>query len=256
MKVIYPNKINSISATKEDSDYPVSNLYDTHTTNIWKAATAATATLILQVTADSNAIALFRTNAISAELTFERGSNVIWEGGTRWGDNTQWDQSHVFGSLGTYSPDYVSQWIDYTSIASATDITISLSANVGETLEVGAVRAGHAYTFNDFRYGLGEDRRSTSVIKNLAYGHTYIKNEAQNIRELAGGLDVTRDSDFYTLLHTIAMQSGAEPLAWRLVTSLRNQDWVILAYIIPGGISGTHSLPLDSEMSLSLVEAI
>lgn len=252
MKVIYPDKVNSISATEEDSDYPVSNLYDQHATSVWKAE-SKDASITVQVQATSNAIAIFRTNATTANLRFSSGSNIIWEAGTRWGANEAWDYSHTL-ITDSYSPTFISQWIDYTEIAGAVDVVIDLVSPNGTVLEVGAIKAGYAYSFNDPRYGFSENRRTTSVINDLGYGYKYIKNKVQNIREFSGGLFITRDSDFYTFMNLIKMQGGSEPLAWRLVDSLSNQDWVVLAYI--SQLSGNHDYRLYNNLSWSLIEAI
>ena len=258
MQVIYPNLINSISASEEDTDYPVSNLYNAHTTDVWKAE-SKDATLRCQVAAGSvgsNAIAIFNTNAVTLDLTFRSGSLIIWETGTRWLSNVGWDQTHTFATITTHLPDNKSQWIDYGDQTDPVDVTIDLEAAPGEILYVGTVKAGYSYTFNDPQPGMSEGRESMSIIKDLSYGYTYIKNQTQNARGFGGGLDIVRETDFYTLMHKIALNAGAKPLAWRLVNGLTNQDWVVLAYIVPGGMSGTHSFPLDSEMSFSLMEAI
>jgi len=252
MKIIYPDKVNSISATEEDSDYPVSNLYDQHATSVWKAESNS-ASITAQVQAGSNAVAIFRTNATAVNLRFSSGSNIIWEAATRWGGNSAWDYSHTL-ITDSYTPSFISQWIDYTEISGAVDVIIDLVSPGGTILEVGAIKAGHAYSFRDPQYGLSENRKTTSVIKSLSYGYKYIKNKVQNIREFSGGLDIIRDSDVYTFLNLIKIQGGSEPLAWRIVDSLSNQDWVILAYIKSS--SNKHSYTFNDVLSFSLIEAI
>ena len=293
MKVIYPDKINSISASDEDSDYPVSNLYSKHTTDVWKS-TGQYATLICQVNSGSNAFALFNTNAeiigiqfltvngsTTPEIIWASGndwfseiqwgqiyipseanngtmeaSNIIWEDDARVFSNAQWDQNHETSIRANYLVNPLTVWINYGLQSIPIDLTLYLEAPVGEVVQVGAIRAGYAYSFNDIRPGVTESRTSTSIINDLSYGYIYINNAIQNTKNFKCKLDIARNSDFYTLLHNIIVQAKGEPLAWYLAESLSTEYWVVLGYIPSGGFSGSHLFPLDSEVSLSIVEAI
>jgi len=65
MKIIKSEKQLSTgsTATSADAEFPVTNLFDNHPRNVWKADATNEATLRIKIDLDSNAIALFATNA-------------------------------------------------------------------------------------------------------------------------------------------------------------------------------------------------
>jgi len=76
MKIMYPEKHGTPTATSENANYPVANLLDNRRRKVWKAANGVqTATLRLPVTANGEAIALHKTNAETAICTITLNSN-------------------------------------------------------------------------------------------------------------------------------------------------------------------------------------
>lgn len=253
MKVICPNKISSLSASSNDSDYPVDNLYDDFTTSLWKAESNV-ATLHIQVLATSNAIAVVNTNATSIEIIKSVASGVQWASRIQWGSNVNWQIADGGVLSDSYTPGARAQWINYTQTNNPTDIDLVFTSPGGTVVEAGIVRAGYAYSFNSPRVGLAEDRKSTSIINPLPYGGAYIKNKQQNIRKFQLSTYATRDNDFYEFLYDVGLEAEGKPLAWSLTDTLTNQDWTLFASL--DGINGAHPYPVYSSISATLLEAV
>lgn len=75
------DNVTSISASSSDANFPVTNLRDNFTTNLWKAASGTTATITLLVSKGS-AIELLNTNATSVVVS--AGSGETYEDETDW----------------------------------------------------------------------------------------------------------------------------------------------------------------------------
>jgi len=70
LKIIYPEKQGTITATSSDANYLATNLEDSKIKKVWRAASGVqTATLRVPITAGADAVALYGTNAESAICT-------------------------------------------------------------------------------------------------------------------------------------------------------------------------------------------
>lgn len=238
MKILYPDKISSITASEAATDYPPTNLADNYTTNLWKGTSAtATPLITLSVAGDSDVVALFNTNATSVDILVKKSTGATVS-------NTHY----------TVDSDLPNIWAEYTSQVTTHTIEITFNGPSGAVTECGVIRAGKSNTFLDPQKGLHESLKDLSVIVD-SRGSTYYKKRAL-IRMFSGQIDTIRDNDFYTFLYTIMKNTGRTPLAWKIVTEFTSQKWTIFAWIVTGFPSGVHSLFNVSTISFSLQEGI
>jgi hypothetical protein len=76
MKIINPERETSTGSTASSSDanFPLTNLFDAHPRNYWKASATNIATLRLKIAAGANALALFATNTDTVTCTITQDS--------------------------------------------------------------------------------------------------------------------------------------------------------------------------------------
>lgn len=80
MKCIWPDKITSVSATSENSQFPADNVMDDHPQKRWKG-TGDTETLTLSVGPGASALMIGNTNATSVDVTMNGADVLVWEEG-------------------------------------------------------------------------------------------------------------------------------------------------------------------------------
>jgi hypothetical protein len=258
MKVIFDkttltDNVTSVTADSEDANFPVENLQDDFTTNVWKA-TATTATLTVYVSKGS-ALEILNTNATSAIVKAISGEDYDFEAG--WAFEAGWDfaanivetATVVYSLPGTGGR----LWADYSLFAVAHTVTVELTA--AANVYAGILRAGNVETFPDPALGLGESAIDYSVEKELNIGASYYRkrNVVRQFNEIS--LIDTR-ANCFALKHEIFDAVGPEPLAIRIISGGSITDWEFVAFAKCLNSQIEHITPDCSRISFTLEEVI
>jgi len=209
------DNVSAVVASSEDPSFPVANLRDDFTTNLWKATTT-TATLTVQV-AKGQAVALFNTNATSAVITAGSGESYANESGYQNESGYSYPSDEVSVS-GVYNLPGVrgNLWADYALFAGAHEVRIALTAT--DPVYAGIVRAGNVEEFKDpAATGFSEGSKDYSIEKELNNGADYFRK--RNIVKTFDGLSLfeTRENA-YKFKHDIWDMVGPKPQAIYLVS--------------------------------------
>lgn len=277
MKVIYQDNITQISASEEDSAYPVENLFDNHTKKVWRGlSTLATLTIDLS---GGSALGIANTNSLSiAGIVIEGPDPGAWEPpfsyelGATW-DGVTWDGVAWPTSSGTWETtwdgiswavegsgavginlidtDSGDAWIDYDTINSAHRITLTLTCDSEEIIEAGVVRAGHILEFSDPLYGVSETSIDTSIKKTLSNNSLYYRKR-DVIRSYSCSLVLDRAVAARSLTRNIGITLGYAPLMWLLAEDGDSQ-WVVFGN---SEMSQNHNNVTHNSVSLTVTEAI
>jgi hypothetical protein len=239
MKIIAADQITSVLASSEDADFPDDNVLDNFRGTLWKGAVSASAALTLEVSANSNAVMISNMNSgtVGVEVK-DSGANTIY-GPT----------NH------TINLDNPNLWVDYTLQAGTAQIILTFSDPGTDVPQCGIARAGYAYDFNSFKYGLSEGLKDFSISKTYNNGANYYHFINSIIRTFDGSFMVQRDSDFYTFMHTILRVYGRGPYAMNL-TDMDSTEWAIFGWLDTGLASGSHAYYAHSVIKLSIKEGI
>lgn len=251
MKVIYPDKVSAVLADKQDSDYPDDNVMDEHPKKKWKATGESpnTAKLTLTVSAGSNAVAIFGTNAETVTITLKDsgGSTISSDEYDLKGVDTYLEFIQDTGDR------WPSLWADYEYQDSQCTVELDFEAASGSTVEAGVVRAGLARNFPVISKGFAESLEDYSVVKELSNGAYYIK-QRDVVRTFSGRISRMSEADFYSFMIDIVKSNGKSPLAWRL-TDIDNHYWAVFARLADMP-SGSHDSVLYRPVTFSLTEVI
>ena len=237
MKILYPDKLISVSANEANANYPVTNLTDGHLKTLWKA-TSRDAILTISAGPYASGLALFNTNATSAQVVVEA------IGGEAQEDDTYDLTTSEEGCFDAY----------YNSRGVTHEIVITLSSLAGTTLEAGQLAVGTVETFIDPEYGLQEGMVDNSIVKKLLSGGFYTKK--RNVaRQFSGRITEDRDTDFYTFMRDFAKVQRTDPFACRLSTNITAWDWVVFVRL-DGMPKGAHPYYEHSTIDINLLEAL
>jgi hypothetical protein len=258
MKIIYPDKINSVSADEEDTEYPVANLTDNHPSKKWKA-TSYDAELTIEMQGGSDSISVIWTNAVSATVTISDApsvvwdTDIVWDSGISWFTQTNSEEEETF----TFSDDDDNSFVcNYTERTSVHTITIALSAYTMETLEAGIVSGGPITTFVDPHYGIQEGMNDHSILKMMSNGTFYYK-KLDRARTFSGLLTLERDSDFYAFMLDLVKEIGPEPFVCQIVSSgSTDPEWTVYVSFQANMPQGVHHTPNYSQLSFQLTEVL
>jgi hypothetical protein len=238
MILIYPEKLSSVTADTEDTEYLASNLENTKIRQVWKSTGSNVGTLTATVAAGANQLALYGTNAVTAAVTVKIGAV------------TQETQSF---SLTSGSRTFSRFWCSYTAINEVHTISIVLTAAVGSVIEAGAIKIGVGIESNNPEYGLSEGRKDFSIIKELNNGAFYIRRRIP-VRTFTVTFLATRGSEFYTF--TDAYDTiGPQAMAWLLAEDINDYQWAVLGHMIDP-FKGSHAYYSHSKVSFSITEAV
>lgn len=245
------DNITSIVASSEDADFPVENLQDDFTTNLWKA-TAVSATLTIAVSKGS-AIELLNTNAVSVSAVIGTGGDYELEAGYELETGYELEMSESTTIVSVLPGSHGRLWIDYPVYTVPHIIKLTLTAN-GENVSAGICRAGNVESFNDPLYGLKESSDDYSIEKDLNNGASYFRK--RNVVRTFSGLELieTRANAFLFKM-SIFDAVGPKPLAIRL-TDLVTDDKFILFAKRTSPPQLTHNLPNYTNVSFELREVI
>jgi len=255
VKVIYPDQVNAVSADFTNASYPVTNVEDEHPKRLWKS-TQTPAILSLAMASGSDTVTLFNTNATSVTVVTRNGSSVTWETGISWESGTTWSTSTEASTTFDLSASGVgSIWSEYTAIANVHIADFILVNSAGDAIYAGIARGGLRKNFKDPKYGIGEGLIDYSIEKQLSNGATYYRKR-DVVRDFDFQILLTRDSDFYTFMLTIAQQVGPEPIAWRLSTNNSDFEWVVFCRFNKQKPRGSHDSPKYSNINVKLIEVV
>ena len=239
MKIIATDLITLVTPSTEDANYLATNVSDNFRTNPWKASVSAESTLTIDVAAGSNAVFLSYMN--SGTVTVEVKDSV---GATIYGP--------IGHTINLYNPNL---WVDYTLQSGVAEITQTFSDPGTAVPYCGVVRAGYAYDFRDFDYGLSEGLKKFGIEKNYNNGAKY-DHTSIIVRTFSGSFVVNRDSDFYYFMHRILKQYGRGPYAMLISEYLTNYDWGVFGWLDSDLGSGSHDYPNQSTISISIEEGV
>lgn len=240
MKLIYPEKQGPPGATSENGNYPVGNLINNVREKVWQAAAGVqAATLTVPITTGS-AIALFNTNAETAEITITLDADA----------STIKTETIT---LETTARTYKNLWLDYPVQTAAHTATILLTAASGETVEAGIVRAGDVISLRT-PINPKEGKKDYSIRKELNNGGFYGRLRAI-VRTYRFSAKLTRTTQFFDLSEVYDNVGQVTPLAWLLVENVNDLQWTVFARF-DGVISGSHDHPTRTPTSVSLLEVV
>jgi hypothetical protein len=218
----------------------------------WTSNGVDTATLTCSVSGESDAVAVFATNAQSISATITDPNEFDWQN-VDW-MNVTWSETFVpitasinaQGATNTY-------WADSSLSFSGVEVELVFAAATGATVEAGIVVIGKKTEFSDPFYGLQQGLRDYSIFEEMSNGSEYYK-QRDIVRTFTGGSLVDRDTEFYDFMHGVARTYGRAPKAWK-VTDVDNFQWVVYARL-DGMPIGSHAYPNHSTTTFNLIEVI
>jgi hypothetical protein len=237
MILIYPEKLSSVSADSEDGSFPASYLENDKPKRYYKSAGSNACVITATVAANSDQIAIFNTNAESADIDVKL-SGVSQE---------------------TFSIDLTSPhshnrfWQSYTKQTAIHTIEITLTAPVGEAVYAGVLKCGLGISLINPKYGLGESRRDFSIVIELNNGAYYIRKK-DSVRTFSVSFEEDRATDFYQFTK-VADYYGPTPFAILLVEDIDDLEWAIFGHVL-NPFSGSHAYYSHSDVSFSITEAV
>lgn len=252
MKVISANNITSISADSENANYPAENVLDNHPKRPWKADGDYQATLTADISSMTD-IAIFATNAQSAQITITDPNAIEWEAGVDWEAGVEWDNieiSQPVTSLIQQGSAYA-LWSTIGVIDAPVTAEILLTTTTDQTLYAGIVVAGDALEFPNPKYGLGEMVIDYSISIPLSNGSEYYKKR-ELVRQFSGILTVERDNYFYSFVSSVIRDNGSVPLAWQITDG--GDNWVV--YGKANMPSGVHQYYRHSDINFTITEVV
>jgi hypothetical protein len=227
MIIIYPNNITAMDVDNENIAFPIANILSPYVKDVFRSS-AATASIDLTVSS-GDTVAVFGTNASLVEINKDGPLTV--------------EYSSALGIA----------WATYTQDLTEHTVTVDLTVGSGYA-EAGVIVVGIARTFVDPRYGLTEGTKDTSILKELQSGSFYVKKRNM-LRTFDMQLELRRDNDFYSFIRDLYRVNGANPIAFRLNSTLTNLDWCVF-----GGIteppSGNHEYFSHTTVAVKITESL
>lgn len=239
MKIIATDLVTLVTPSGEDAEYPATNVSDNFRLNPWKSNASVISTLTIDVAAGSNAFFCSYMNSATVTVTVKDAGAAVIYGPT----------AHT---INLYNPNL---WVDYTLQTGVAQILLSFSDPGTAVPYCGVLRAGYAYDFRDFQYGLNEGLIDSSITKDLNNLAKYYLLKAI-VRTFSGSFIVDRDSDFYYFMHRILKQYGRGPYAMLLSEQLTNKDWGVFGWLDSNLADGSHDNPNHSQISINIEEGI
>ena len=248
------DNVTSISASSSDANFPVTNLRDNFTTNLWKAASGASATITLLVSKGS-AIEIINTNA--TDITITAGSGETYEDEAGWSleDGYSYAEDEVAViAAGSLPGERGRLWGEYSEFSGPHVVTATLTAD--GIPSAGIIRAGVVERFRNPAPSHEESSIDYSIEKELNNGADYFRK--RNVVRTFDNLTMLETrANAWKLKHRIFDAVGPQPLAIRLVDGdiISDDEFVIFAKRIePPRIE--HVTNTKSRISFSLKEVI
>ena len=259
MKIIKGQKITSVAATSEDTNYPKENVLDEHPKKLWKAASGVTtATLTFEIDTNSGAMAMFNTNAISAVVTVSSPNNLVWHA-----SDIGWDSGDIVWPIqdsgltdAHYDLDGESGalWVEWVRSPTPVTATVVLTTTSTETLQAGVATACCMFTVACPQRGIVESMKSYDITRELQNGAFYRKAR-DRVRTFTFEFIEDRNPTFYEFMYTIAREVGYRPMAWQLA-DMDGFWWVVYARFDGKLPAGKHSMPDYTRINTRLIEVL
>jgi hypothetical protein len=234
MILIYPEKLSSVVADTEDGSFPASYLENNKPKRYYRSAGSNIAVITATVAANSDQIALFNTNAESAAIDIESGSETF---------NIDLTSPHSHNRL----------WQSYTEQVAIHTVEITLTAAAGEAVYAGVLKIGKGVSLASPTYGISEGRRDFSIVKELNNGAYYLRQK-DNIRKFSLQLVEDRATDFYNFT-TVMDYYGPTPFAVLMAEGVDNHEWAIFGHVL-SPFSASHAYLSYNTISFSIEEAV
>ena len=236
MRIIALDQITAVTPSTENASYLAVNVQDNFRGVPWKSNVSAESTLTLDISANSNALMLAYMNSGTVGVEVKDAG-----AGTIYGPTNH--------TINLNNPNL---WVDYTLQAGVSQAILTFADPGTVAPYCGIVRAGYAYDFLGFKYGLSEGLDDLSISKEYNNGANYYYY-IMPLRTFSGSFEVKRDDDFYTFMHGIIKKYGRGPYAMNL-TDKTNNDWAIFAWMDAGLPSASHNEEEYSLINLSIKE--
>lgn len=236
MKILYPDRIVSVTAITEDAAYPDDNMLDEHPQKMWRAASGNTTDGFKIITSNLavHGVGIFATNAKSGSVTvMDEAESVTYE-------------SFVLSN--TWNRFFVLFATEYTEIL---HIDVELTAD--DTVYAGVVRCGDFVSMPNPLSGLGQSRDDHSIKQELSNGGLYI-HKRNTPRRYDVSLDLTKEEflDLDELYNLI----GRAPVAMLLADGLGDDDLWSGFFHIGDPPTGKHVRPSGVKATVELREAV
>jgi len=248
------DNITSVVASSSDANFPVANLRDDFTTNLWRAASGTSATLTAQVS-KGKGLALYNTNATSITVLAGSGETYVNESGYVNETGHAYAADTVTVAAAEVLPGIWGRiWVDYTEILVPHVLTITLTA--AAVPYAGIIRAGMVQTFKDPTREHEEGSEDLSIEKELNNGADYFRK--RNVIRTFDNLSMIETRpNAWLFKHGIFDKVGPQPLAIRLFDGVNVDDAqfnVFAKRINPPKL--THLSSTLSRISFNLREGI
>jgi len=268
-QVIYPDLITSIYADKQNPNYPIENVENDYIKKVYKSSNNL-AIITARVSA-GDSIGIYGTNATYCGIDRRIGSaGAVWHDGDPTGVQGVWHDGIGVGQEGIWKAESLNTetvtlaeletgqtaiWANWTDPGTGGfSLIITLNCEATAALKVGVIRAGTSLSLADPQYGINEGLHDYSVSTELNNGSWYyLKRDI--VRTFSFSLFEDRASDFYSLMHAIALLRGRRPLAWRLSDNVSDWQWIVFATMdaLP---SGSHDHRLHTNININLKEVV
>ena len=241
MNILCPDRVTSVVADEENTDYPISNVENDYVEEVWKATTT-TAKVTLTVS-QGNGCFVYGTNATGITVTVKDG--VVPQASTQ-----TFGTSNGKGAL----------WVDYATIDHEHTIELDfvfvpIIVGPSDIVDAAIIRAGDVSSFRDPSQGMAEGLKDYSIIKELNTGALYIKKRAI-VRTFNFSVTEDRATDFYKFMLDIMRERGAAPLAWRILSD-SSTAWEWIVFVSPEAMpQGDHFSYAHSKLDITLIEAV
>lgn len=240
MKVIYPSLTIAAQADFEDPEYPAANVLDEHPKRKWMAI-GNTAKLRITAGAGANTVAVFGSNAVTITAHTYTGIDGAWCAENAWASGAQWFDGDIQSVPVEYrlSPTGAgSMWAEYPQFDIPHIVSLEMTAADGAVVYAGVVRTGPRISYEGPETDLKEGLVDYSILRELNNGAFYSR-QRDIVRTFAFSAVMDRESEFYSLLHTVIRGVGPMPLAWALVgDTVTEWDFVVYARVLamPRGV--------------------
>lgn len=223
---IATDNITSIIASSADASFPVTNLQDDFTTNLWKAESGIVSAILTLGVSKGSAVELFNTNATSITITVGTGGDYEIESTHELESTFELESTESVTTVCLLSGTNGRLWADYTAFTGPHIIKIMLIA--ASVVNAGIVRAGNVEEFIDPAFGLSESSIDYSIEKELNNGADYFRK--RNIVRTFDNLEMFETkANAFKFKHDIFDAVGPKPLAIRLSNTLTDQEFILFA---------------------------
>ena len=237
MIVMYPERLSSVVADTEDGSFPATNLEDGRPSRPWKSGGSNMAVLTATVSANADQLALYRTNAIGADIDIKVG------GVSQETFSIDLTDPHVHNRL----------WQTYTEQTVEHTIEISLIGLVGAAIYGGVLKIAKGVVLKSPGYDVKEGRRwSHHFIEELNNGgYRTVRKPA--LREFDITFRSVRNTEFYEWSEIVDYY-GPDPISILLAEGIDDHEWAILGHLLKAW-QARHGKPTHTQVSYSLTEA-